>query len=179
MLPCMALPSDYDGQLCSLARTLEVIGGRWTLLIIRDAFYGACRFGEFADHLNISRAVLTERLNALVAAGVMHHNGQSGKGSVYTLTDKGIDLWSVVRAMMAWGDEYYAPNGPRRVFLHAADHAVIDDSGMCTGCRIEVKPADTVVAPGPGLESEAAGRGDVMSAELRDLHLMLTPFGNH
>jgi DNA-binding HxlR family transcriptional regulator len=59
MLPCMALPSDYNGQLCSLARTLEVIGGRWTLLIIRDAFYGARRFGEFVDHLNISRAVLT------------------------------------------------------------------------------------------------------------------------
>jgi DNA-binding HxlR family transcriptional regulator len=175
----MALPNDYDGQRCSLARTLEVIGGRWTLLIIRDAFYGARRFGEFVEHLNISRAVLTERLNALVDAGVMCHNGQGGKGSLYTLTDKGIDLWPMVRAMMAWGDEYYAPNGRRRVFLHAGDHAVIDDSGTCTDCGADVEPADTVVAPGPGLEKQMPKQGDVVSAGLRDPHLMLTPFGDH
>ena len=67
----MALPNDYAGQACSLARTLEVVGERWTLLIVRDAFYGVRRFGDFAAHLGIPRAVLAERLKSLTAAGVL------------------------------------------------------------------------------------------------------------
>jgi DNA-binding HxlR family transcriptional regulator len=173
----MALPADYAGQLCSLARTLEVVGGRWTMLIIRDAFYGARRFGEFVEHLNLSRAVLTERLNALVAAGVMRHNGRSGKNSEYALTEKGLALWPVVRAMMAWGDEYYAPKGRRRVFLHAADQGEVDESGSCAVCGAVADLAETVVAPGPGLESATARQADVISTGLRDPHLLLSPFG--
>ena len=67
----MALPKDYTGQGCSLARTLEVVGERWTLLIVRDAFFGVRRFGDFAAHLAIPRAVLTHRLSALVTDGVL------------------------------------------------------------------------------------------------------------
>src|ERR1700753_299078 len=67
----MALPNDYAGQACSLARTLEVVGERWTLLIVRDAFFGVRRFGDFAAHLAIPRAVLAERLKSLTAAGVL------------------------------------------------------------------------------------------------------------
>ena len=65
----MALPKDYADDRCSLARALEVVGERWTLLIVRDAFFGVRRFGDFAAHLEIPRAVLTSRLAALVAAG--------------------------------------------------------------------------------------------------------------
>ena len=137
----MALPHDYRGQGCSLARTLEVIGERWTLLIIRDAFYGARRFGEFVEHLNVPRAVLTERLNSLVAAGVMEHNGLAGRGSQYTLTAKGIELWPVVRALMTWGDEHYAPAGPRRVFTHDADDGELDAHGVCAVCGDAVDAA--------------------------------------
>jgi DNA-binding HxlR family transcriptional regulator len=171
----MALPHDYRGQGCSLARTLEIIGERWTLLIIRDAFYGARRFGEFVEHLNISRAVLTERLNALNAAGVMEHNGVVGRGSEYTLTDKGTQLWPVVRAMMAWGDEHYAPAGPRRVFLHTADDAPIDAHGVCTCCQMQVAVTDTVVAPGPGLSVDAGDPHDALTAALRQPHPLLAP----
>ena len=173
----MPLPHDYRGQLCSLARTLEVIGERWTLLIIRDAFYGARRFGEFVERLNISRAVLTERLNALVAAGVMEHNGQAGKGSAYTLTEKGVELWPVVRAMMAWGDRHYAPAGPRRLFLHADDDAPLDAQGVCTACGASVDLADTVIAPGPGLADDAEGPQDALTTALRDPRPLLAPFG--
>ena len=69
----MALPNDYAGQACSLARTLEVIGERWTLLIVRDAFFGVRRFGDFAAHLGIPRAVLAERLKSLTAAEVLEY----------------------------------------------------------------------------------------------------------
>ena len=67
----MALPNDYAGQTCSLARSLEIIGERWTLLIVRDAFWGVRRFTDFIDHLRIPRAVLASRLNSLTASGVM------------------------------------------------------------------------------------------------------------
>ena len=66
----MALPNDYAGQACSLARSLEIIGERWTLLIVRDAFWGVRRFADFIDHLGMPRAVLASRLKALIAAGV-------------------------------------------------------------------------------------------------------------
>jgi DNA-binding HxlR family transcriptional regulator len=172
----MALPHDYRGQGCSLARTLEVIGERWTLLIIRDAFYGARRFGEFVEHLNVPRAVLTERLNSLVAAGVMEHNGLAGRGSQYTLTAKGIELWPVVRALMTWGDEHYAPAGPRRVFTHDADDGELDANGVCAVCGDAVTLPNTVVAPGPGLSVMAADAQDALTLALREPRPMLQPF---
>lgn len=67
----MALGKNYDGQDCSLAKALEVIGERWTLLVVRDAMYGVRRFGDFQVHLDIPRAVLSQRLATLVAAGVL------------------------------------------------------------------------------------------------------------
>ena len=82
----MVLPRDYAGQACSLARALEVVGERWTLLIVRDAFFGVRRFGDFATHLGLPRAVLTDRLGALVAAGVLAKVPGRGKRSEYELT---------------------------------------------------------------------------------------------
>ena len=76
----MALPNDYAGQACSLARALEIVGERWTLLIVRDAFFGVRRFGDFAAHLRIPRAVLAERLKSLTAAGVLTR-GTGGEAS--------------------------------------------------------------------------------------------------
>jgi DNA-binding HxlR family transcriptional regulator len=169
----VALPNEYRGQGCSLARTLEVIGERWTLLIIRDAFYGARRFGEFVEHLGIPRAVLTERLHALVDAGVLKHNGKAGRGSAYTLTAKGIELWPAVRAMMAWGDRHYAPDGAKRVFRHRDDDAELDDHGACTACGATVEVSDTLVTPGPGLRAEAS---DALTVALRVPHPLLEPF---
>jgi DNA-binding HxlR family transcriptional regulator len=172
----MALPHDYRGQGCSLARTLEVIGERWTLLVVRDAFYGARRFGEFVEHLGLSRAVLTERLNALVAAGVLEHNGLTGRGSAYTLTSKGTDLWPVVRAMMAWGDEYYAPAGPRRLFRHGTDDGELDSRGVCATCGATVELTDTMVVPGPGLSGVDACTQDALTLALRAPRPLLQPF---
>src|SRR5512135_1668865 len=106
------LGSDYQRQDCSLARALEVVGERWTLLIIRDAFYGVRRFNDFQVHLDIPKAVLAERLRGLVADGLLErlpdpdHAGRQ----LYQLTSTGRDLWPAVHALMRWGSRHRAPN---------------------------------------------------------------------
>ncbi|MFD8976928.1 winged helix-turn-helix transcriptional regulator [Streptomyces sp. NPDC059593] len=156
----MTLPRDYRGQTCALSRSMEIVGERWTLLILRDAFYGVRRFGEFAAHLAVPRAVLTDRLATLVEAGVLDRRPEPGTGrrEVYVLTPKGIALWPAVRALTAWGEEFYAAEGgPRRVFRHVGDEAPIDAGGRCTGCGTAVPVEDVLVTPGPGLAPSAEG----------------------
>lgn len=148
----MALPRDYSGQLCSLARALEIVGERWTLLIVRDAFYGLRRFGDFALHLEIPRAVLTSRLRALVDEGVLERVPGAGGHDEYVLTQKGEQLWPVVRELMNWGDTHYSPRGPRRIFRHAKDGGRLDLHGACELCGVTVGPGDTTVTMGPGYE---------------------------
>ena len=169
----MALPNDYAGQTCSLARSLEIIGERWTLLIIRDAFWGVRRFADFIDHLGIPRAVLSSRLKTLIAAGVMTR--VAGERHLeYELTDKGAALWPVVLSLMSWGDDFCAPGGPRRLFQHAADGGQVDRSGRCGACGRPVPAPDTIVAPGPGLEPPADDDSWVTAALTRP-HQLLEP----
>lgn len=170
----MALPNDYAGQACSLARTLEVVGERWTLLIARDAFFGVRRFGDFAAHLGIPRAVLAERLKSLTAAGVLARVPAGPARQEYELTAKGMSLWPAVRALTAWGDEHYAPAGPRRLLWHAADGAPVDANGYCASCGAAVEAQDTVVAPGPGLASAESAQ-DAVSIALTRPHRLLEP----
>jgi DNA-binding HxlR family transcriptional regulator len=169
----MALPNDYAGQACSLARALEIIGERWTLLIVRDAFYGVRRFADFIDHLQIPRAVLASRLKALTAAGVMAR--VAGQRHVeYELTDKGAALWPALLSLMSWGDDFYALGGPRRLYRHAADGGQVDRSGRCDACGMPVPPADTIMTPGPGLEP-SADDGSWVTAALTSPHRLLDP----
>ena len=148
----MALPKDYADERCSLARALEVVGERWTLLIVRDAFFGVRRFGDFAVHLEIPRAVLTSRLTALVEAGVLATEPGAHGHDEYALTDKGRDLWPVVRSLLAWGDQHYSQTGPRRVFRHTADDGIVTPDGVCADCGAAVGSADLVVVARPGVD---------------------------
>jgi DNA-binding HxlR family transcriptional regulator len=165
----VALPRQYAGQPCSIARALEVIGERWSLLIVRDAFFGVSRFSDFAAHLDIPRAVLTERLGFLVDEGILDR--VDGR---YALSDKGLALWPILRSLGAWGDAFYAPAGPRRVFRHAECGTRLDASGVCPTCQRTPLPSELDVLPGPGL---AAGppRDDAVSAALRQPHHLLDP----
>jgi DNA-binding HxlR family transcriptional regulator len=169
----MALPRDYAGEGCSLARALEVVGERWTLLIVRDAFFGVRRFGDFAAHLSIPRAVLTHRLSALVAAEVLAIAPGPHGHDEYVLTGKGLDLWPVVRSLLAWGDEYYSVQGPRRLFRHALDNGELAHDGTCAACGGVPPVADQVVAPGPGW-APRPGKADLVSAALARPHRLLT-----
>ena len=170
----MPLPSDYATQSCSLARTLEIVGERWTLLIVRDAFYGVRSFGDFAAHLGIPRAVLTDRLNTLVDAGVLERVPH-GARSHYALTAKGVSLWPTVYALVQWGDDHYAEDkGPRRLFLHAADEGQLDSDRACAVCGAVVAPGEILIAPGPGLAPPAED-DDAVTTALRAPHRLLEP----
>jgi DNA-binding HxlR family transcriptional regulator len=102
------LPNDYEGQNCSIARALEVVGERWTLLIIRDALLGLCRFDQFQESLGVARSVLTYRLNRLVEEGILARVRYSERPEryEYRLTTKGRDLAVALAGLRQWGDRY-------------------------------------------------------------------------
>src|SRR5438876_11226190 len=108
------LKRDYEGQNCSIARALEVVGERWTLLIVRDAFLGLRRFEQFQESLGIARNVLTDRLNRLVDEGVLDRVRYSERPEryEYRLTQKGRDLSLALTALRQWGDTYLSEKPP-------------------------------------------------------------------
>jgi DNA-binding HxlR family transcriptional regulator len=114
------LGKDYEGQDCALARALEVVGERWTLLIVRDAFYGVRRFNDFQAHLDIPKAVLSDRLAGLVYEEILERrpDPEHAGRHLYELTAAGRDLWPVLAALLGWGGRHRQTNS--RVFRHAA-----------------------------------------------------------
>ena len=116
------LGKDYAGQECALASTLEVLGERWTLLIVRDAFFGVRRYSDWVARLDIPRAVLSERLRGLVANGVLARRDDPGHAgrTMYELTPAGEELWPALHALISLGrppspalDERLPPRGVR------------------------------------------------------------------
>jgi DNA-binding HxlR family transcriptional regulator len=160
----MPLPSTYAEQNCSAARALEIVGERWTLLIIRNAFYGVRSFGDFVAQLGIPRAVLTTRLKLLVDEGVLTRDRASDGGVDYQLTDKGVALWPVLRALMNWGDDYYSPAGVRRSAFHDPDDGAIGADGRCVTCAAAVPVAEIRLEPGPGFVAARAGTSRIAAA---------------
>ena len=109
------LGKDYSGQVCSIAGALEVVGERWSLLIVRDVLLGLRRFDELQAELGIARNVLQARLSALTDEGVLerHRYQEHPPRYEYRLTEKGLDLWPTMVALMQWGDRYAVPaDGP-------------------------------------------------------------------
>ncbi len=149
------LGSDYRNQNCSVARTLEVVGERWSLLVIRDAFLGIRRFDDFQRSLGVSRNVLAARLARLVELGILSKVPYSERPlrHEYRLTEEGRDLFPVIMAMVDWGDRH-APTdqGAPKVFRHRACGAPIDPRHLrCTGCGADIDHPRLVTAePGPG-----------------------------
>ncbi|MEU8396102.1 helix-turn-helix domain-containing protein [Nonomuraea sp. NPDC048892] len=171
----MALGKNYDGQDCSLASALEVIGERWTLLVVRDAMYGVRRFGDFQAHLDIPKAVLSQRLSALVAAGVLERRRyqDAPPRDEYVLTPVGRGLWIPVLSLGAWGERHLAANGPRRLYHHVSCGTRLDDVSFCAACGRGVPIEEIEVRPGPGLRDDT--RQDQVSLALRKPHRLLTP----
>jgi DNA-binding HxlR family transcriptional regulator len=172
----MTLPRTYADRNCSLARALEVVGERWTLLIIRDAFFGVRRFGDFVAQLAIPRAVLTDRLKSLVREGVLVRDDDAAGGVEYRLTAKGVALWPVVRALTSWGDAFYSPSGVKRAFLHDLDGGLLDGEGRCRTCGAVVPVPEIRTEPGPG-HVPADGEQDPVSAAINTPRRLLAPIG--
>lgn len=150
------LPSDYSGQNCSVARTLEVMGERWSMLIIREAFLGTRRFDQYQRRLGVARNVLQARLERLIEAGVLQKVPYQDRPVryEYKLTHKGIDLWPSLIALLQWGDKYAAPNGPPVVLEHKGCGGALDDRRRCLRCGSELQPWDVSSKAGPGAVPE-------------------------
>ena len=166
------LGNTYEGQDCAIARSLEVVGERWTLLVLRDALYGVRRFSDFADHLDIPRAVLADRLRKLVANGVLTRvtPDPDTASAHYELTDAGRALWPVIHSLARWGQEHGASARPHRTYAHADCEATLDVHGHCPVCGVAPE-VDSVVTARPREER----RTDRVSVALAQPHRMLDP----
>jgi DNA-binding HxlR family transcriptional regulator len=142
------LRSDYEDQNCAIARALEVVGERWTILIVRDALLGIRRFEDFQGRLGVSRTVLTERLALLVEHGVLERSRYQRRPDrfEYVLTDRGRELWPVVAALAQWGAER-SPNGAARSFRHHSCPTSVHAEVRCPDCGEELPPDEVLTAP--------------------------------
>ena len=146
------LRNDYEGQNCSIARALEIVGERWTLLIIRDAFLGLRRFEQFEESLGIARNVLTDRLNRLVEEGILDRSPYSERPErhEYRLTAKGRDLAVTLAGLRQWGDKYLSETPPR-IARRRSDKRPVIAAFVPKGA--EVLRADEIeTVPGPGVD---------------------------
>jgi DNA-binding HxlR family transcriptional regulator len=168
------LGNDYDRQTCSLARTLEVVGERWTMLIVRDLFMGVQRFSDLVAHLDIPRAILSARLNALVEDGIVVRRPYRPGRDEFHLTAAGRELWPALHALTQWGERHRCANGgPRRLWLHAACGTELTDASECPACGVTPDAADVETRPGTGRDRPM--REDPVSVALRRPHRLLTP----
>ncbi|MFF5024976.1 winged helix-turn-helix transcriptional regulator [Streptomyces collinus] len=153
----MALGKDYATQECSIARALEVVGERWTLLVVRDALFGVRRYNDFLVHLGIPRAVLSARLKALTEEGVLEKRRyqEAPPRDEYVVTERGVALWPALRALGLWGREHFQEN-QLRAFQHARCGTELGPYGECPACGTFVPPADVLMVPGPGLDPDPA-----------------------
>ena len=138
---------------CSIARTLDAVGERWTFLILRDVFLGVTRFDDLQRDLGIARNVLTERLETLVGDGVLERRAYQERPvrHEYVLTDKGRDLESVLFAMVAWGDRWQSQESGPPVTLHHETCAHDTTAKVvCSCCGLPLKAEDLTAHVGPG-----------------------------
>lgn len=153
----MSLGSDYQHQDCPVARSLEIVGERWTLLIVRDLFLGLRRYTDLRKHIGLSPAVLTQRLNGLVEEGVVARVPGLGAHDEYELTPKGERLWPVLCALAQWGNENYMAPDRRQLLFHSQCGTPLDGAGMCERCKVVPTARDVVMRPRPPFAGDDAG----------------------
>jgi DNA-binding HxlR family transcriptional regulator len=136
--------NSWDRSGCSVAGTLAVIGEKWSLLVLREAFFGVRRFADFQRILGAPKAVLTDRLGTLVAEGVLSRTPYQAEGErqrhEYRLTDKGRDLYPTLVALMQWGDRYLTDGGEPPLALEHRDCGGACDAGHSLAGARDVRP---------------------------------------
>lgn len=143
---------------CSVAKALEVIGERWSLLIVRAVMHGNRRFGEIQESLGIARNVLSARLQRLIDEDILERRAyqESPQRYEYFLTEKGLDLWPALIALLHWGERYSpAPEGPRRLIVHKECGGAVSERGICESCGQVLHARDAKQVPGPGAKQPA------------------------
>lgn len=136
---------------CSVARTLDAIGDKWSLLIIRDAFYGLRRFDDLRKDLGVARNILADRLGKLVDKGVLVRRQYEERPPryEYLLTERGRDLVGVVLAMMRWGDTWTGAGDPPVTITHTTCGHVTEPVVACSHCREELRLGELLADPIP------------------------------
>ncbi|MEA2442635.1 MAG: hypothetical protein QOH76_4059 [Thermoleophilaceae bacterium] len=160
------LGNSYDKQVCSIARTLELIGERWTILIVRDAFLGVRRFDDFQRSLGIARNVLQGRLERLVEHGILERVRYQERPErfEYRLTEKGLDLWPVLVSLISWGDRHAAEAGAPVVLEHRDCGGRVNDRRICESCGAMLGPRDVSARRGPALRDRGEAVQPALSA---------------
>jgi DNA-binding HxlR family transcriptional regulator len=161
------LKREYEGQVCSIARALEVVGDRWTLLVIRDVVLGLHRFDELIESLGIASNVLTDRLSRLADTGVLHRVRYSERPErfEYHLTEKGLELGVALLALMHWGDRHLSDKPPL-IARRRSDRSPVS-------LRVVAKDGSSVASdelefvPGPGRKPARAAGDSSRSAQPR------------
>ncbi|MGN6325307.1 winged helix-turn-helix transcriptional regulator [Pseudolysinimonas sp.] len=167
----MPLGSDYASQHCAIARSLEIVGERWTLLIVRDLFYGVRRFNDLRKHIGAPSATLAQRLGDLVEAGVVARVPGRGARDEYELTERGRALWPVLRELGTWGGACLDPD-ERHAYTHATCGSVLVD-GRCPACGIAPPAEDIVMHPAERQPADADA--DPVTRALGRPHRLLEP----
>jgi len=150
---------DLDRENCSLARALSVVGDRWTLLVLREAFLRVRRFEDFQERLGIARRVLAARLKHLVEQGVLKKVAYQQRPTryEYRLTEKGLGLYPVLVSLVHWGDVHYAgKKGPPMLHRHLACGHDFTSVMTCSECGEAVHPREVAPHPGPGAVKKRA-----------------------
>jgi DNA-binding HxlR family transcriptional regulator len=146
---------DFDTANCNIAAALEVVGEKWTFLVLREAFNGIRRFEDMQRRTGAPRQVLSSRLARLVAEGILRkapyqESGQRSRYE-YRLTEKGIELYPVIAALLAWGDKYAAaPGGPAVELTHRDCGAPVFLQLACSQGHLLGSARDVTPVPGPG-----------------------------
>ncbi len=155
--------SSPESAGCSIAAALELIGDRWTILILRDAFRGIRRFDDFRRDLDVARPVLADRLRKLVDGGIMMKvpYTQRPLRHEYRLTPMGIELSPALVALMRWGDTWLSHGAPPTVLVHDHCGQPLEQGFWCSKCATTFSPTDIASRPGPGAPP---------TGELRDHH---------
>jgi DNA-binding HxlR family transcriptional regulator len=148
------LGKTYDSQVCSIARALEVVGERWSLLIVRDAlFAGTTRYNDFQRSLGIATNVLKTRLDGLVEAGVLLRRRYAEGPELYDYvpTDKGRALAPALVALTEWGDDWATAGEPPILYTHTSCGAAISEHTVCAHCGRVDDPVEIQAVVGPGM----------------------------
>lgn len=146
---------DYDTAQCSIQRTLELVGEKWTFLVLREAFNGVRRFDQIRDHVGLSDSILSNRLRKLVEGGLLTVEPYREQGrrtrNEYRLTGKAAELYPVIIGLLQWGDRHLAaPSGPAVLVTHRDCGEPVEAVVRCAAGHELGGPTAGHAEPGPG-----------------------------
>lgn len=155
------MKEDRTRRVCSVARSLEILGDRWVFLILREVFFGARHYDEFLANLGIATNILSQRLGVLVENGILDRNKdeKDARRVRYSLTEKGTGIYSITLALLAWGDRWLAgKEGPPLLLHHTTCGQRLHPVVCCAHCGQEVHGRDITYEEGPGAAVRQDGK---------------------